>query len=309
MPKPNVFIVGAPKCGTTALNQYLGQHPDIFIPKDKDKRFFGLDLHMISRLTEEQFVNRFDKADTPVIVDATVYSLLSKTAASEIKLFSPDAKIIIMLRNPLEMLYAHHAQLVFNGLGEDEPLTDFAEAWQAECLRRVGHQIPPETRVLEALYYRVLADYTPQVSRYYGMFGASAVQVVFYDDFKRDAEAATRAIFGFLELEYDLALDTPVINPNTVVRYPLIRWVIAHIPRGFKVLFPKTLRGIFRLVVGRINTKVSPRSEMDATLRRDIAAYFAPRTPALATLLGQTIPWAEALLEASQDVDEIGREH
>jgi hypothetical protein len=264
---------------------------------------------MINRLTEEQFIRRFDGSAAPVVVDATVYSLLSKTAASEIKLFSPDAKIIIMLRNPVEMLYAHHAQLVFNGLGEDEPLIDFSDAWAAEDGRRFGKQIPPKTRVVEALHYRVLADYTPQVARYLSTFGAHAVHVVLYDDFKRDTAQTTRAVFQFLGLADDVALETPVINPNTVVRYPLVRWAIASTPRSFKERVPKPLRGLFRLGVGKINTKVSPRPEMNAALRRDIAAYFAPRTPALATLLGRTIPWMEALLKAAQDVDEVGREH
>ena len=288
------------------MNQYLGQHPDIFIPKDKDKRFFGLDLQMISRLTEAQFLQRFARTDKPFVLDASVYSLLSKTAASEIKLFSPKAKIIIMLRNPVEMLHAHHAQLVFNGLGEDEPLTDFSEAWKAEGSRRKGEQIPPKTRVREALYYRELADYVPQVSRYYDTFERSCVHVVIYDDFKRDASKTTRSVFRFLGLLDDIALQTPVINPNTVIRYPLIRWVIARIPNFLKGLFPQVLRRIFRFFVRKANTKVSERPMINEALKRDIAAYFSPRTSALAALLDREIPWADALLEASQDVDEVG---
>ena len=288
------------------MNQYLGQHPDIFIPKDKDKRFFGLDLQMISRLTEAQFLRRFARADKPFVVDASVYSLLSKTAASEIKLFSPSAKIIIMLRNPVEMLHAHHAQLVFNGLGEDEPLTEFSDAWKAEGGRRKGAQIPPKTRVREALYYRELADYVPQVSRYYDTFGRSCVHVVIYDDFKRDTSETTRAVFRFLGLLDDIALQTPVVNPNTVVRYPVIRWVIARTPNFLKELFPQALRRIFRFFVRKANTKVSERPKINEALKREIATYFLPRTPALASLLNRDIPWADALLEASQDIDEVG---
>ena len=206
------------------------------------------------------------------------------------------------------MLYAHHAQLVFNGLGEDEPLTDFSDAWAAEETRRIGNRVPPKTRVVEALYYRELGDYAPQVARYLSTFGGDSVHVVLFDEFKADAAKVTCGVFRFLGITDEVALETPVINPNTVVRFPWIRWVIGRTPRGLKACIPGQLRGLFRLGVGKINTKVSPRPKLNAALRRDIAAYFSPKTPELETILGRTVPWAEVLLEAAQDVDEVGGE-
>lgn len=277
------------------MNQYLGQHADIFIPADKDKRFFGRDLTMISRLTEGEFLARFEGATSRYCLDSTVYSLLSKTAAEEIQLFAPSARIIIMLRNPVEMLHAHHAQLRFNGLGEDEDIPQFEDAWHAEEARRGGRMIPEGTRVREALYYRELGDYAPQVARYLAAFGADNVHVVVFDDFVADPQAVTRDVFDFLGVSRDVPINTPVVNPNTVVRFALIRWLLKRVPVALKELFSTGIRRRFRHHVGRINTKRSRRPDLGEDFVRELTAYFEPKTVSLEDVLGRPVPWSSSI--------------
>jgi hypothetical protein len=293
--RPDTFIVGAPKCGTTALDHYLAHHPDVFVPADKDVRFFGRDLTVVSRLDEPAFLRRYaQRAGQRRALDSSVYSLLSKTAAWEIKAFNPDARVIIMLRDPLDVIPAHHAQLQFNGLGEDEDLP-LAEALAAEADRRAGRRVPPRTRVREALYYREVVDYAPQVARFLDAHGPERVHVVWFDAFKRDTAGSVREVLSFLGVDPDVSLPTPIVNPNTVTRAPWLRRALAATPEPLKALIPRRARAALRAQIRRANTKVAPRAPLDPALRRALAEELRPRVDALERLMGHPLPgWCRA---------------
>src|ERR1700735_453048 len=101
---PNFFVVGAPKSGTTSLDHYLGQHPDVFMPSRKDLPFFGSDLQLRftykygrARETIEQYLSFFDNAENARRIGETaVWYLFSESAAQEIHSFAPEALIIVM---------------------------------------------------------------------------------------------------------------------------------------------------------------------------------------------------------------------
>jgi hypothetical protein len=107
--KPNFFLVGAPKSGTTAMVQYLATHPDIFMAK-KEMHFFGGDLRFRApfyRHNLNEYLAEFQGCNGHCRVgEASVWYLLSSQAASEIYAFKPAANIIVMLREPVEMLYS-----------------------------------------------------------------------------------------------------------------------------------------------------------------------------------------------------------
>jgi hypothetical protein len=288
--RPDTFIVGAPKCGTTALDHYLAHHPDVFVPADKDVRFFGRDLTVVSRLDEATFLQRYaQRAGQRRALDSSVYGLLSKTAAWEIKAFHPDARVIVMLRDPLEVIPAHHAQLQFNGLGEDEDLP-LAEALAAEADRRAGRRLPPRTRVREALYYREVVDYAPQVARFFDALGPDRVHVIWFDAFKHDTAGAVREVLSFLGVDPDVSLPTPIVNPNTVTRSPWLRRALAATPASLKELLPTRARLAIRSRLRRANTKVAPRAPLDPTLAQQLAVELRPRVDALERLLDHPLP-------------------
>ena len=148
MRRPDFFIVGAPKCGTTAMIDYLKQHPEVFVPDRKELDFFGRDLVFKGhRLTEEEYLGFFSRATAEKRAgEGSVWYLHSKTAALEIKDFSPNARIIIMLRNPLDMMYSFHSQRLYNG---NEDIENFSAALDAEAERtqhRVRLRLAPARR-------------------------------------------------------------------------------------------------------------------------------------------------------------------
>src|SRR5215475_10623199 len=192
MRKPDFFIFGAPKCGTTAMNDYLKDHPEIFIPAKKEIHFFGADLPFLKgkRVTEQEYMTYFAPAGNEKrLGESSVWYLYSQQAAAEIKAFSPAARIIIMLRNPVDMMYSLHAQRLYN---DNEDIRDFAEALAAEEDRRQGRRIYQNANNAMGFFYRDAARYTQQVQRYLDVFGRDKVHVIVFDDFRSDTPRVYR---------------------------------------------------------------------------------------------------------------------
>jgi hypothetical protein len=114
---PDFFLVGAPKSGTTALHVFLGEHPEIFMPDLKELHFYGSDLAGLeSQLTPTQHAALFAEIHGRKRVGETcIWALYSNRAAAEIRLAVPDAQIIVMLRNPVDMMHALHSEHGFWG--------------------------------------------------------------------------------------------------------------------------------------------------------------------------------------------------
>ena len=137
---PDFYLVGAPKCGTTALYDFLSQHPQIFLPRTKELLHFASDLSYPTRLSEDEFLAHFaDRQGEQRAGTAHTAYLQSKRAAREIKSKRPDADIIIMLRNPVDMLHSWHSELLYETI---EDIEDFEAALDAEPARRRGERIP-----------------------------------------------------------------------------------------------------------------------------------------------------------------------
>ena len=136
--KPDFFIAGMPRSGTTSMYTYLKQHPDIFLSIYKEPNYFCKDLSQSDYNVRDEalyhslFVHAAGKKR---IGEGSVWYLTSTTAASEIKKFSPSAKIIVMLRNPVEMIYSLHSLYLRTG---NEDTVDFEQALALQPDRMKG---------------------------------------------------------------------------------------------------------------------------------------------------------------------------
>jgi hypothetical protein len=133
----------------------------------KEPLYFGSDLsktpHEFAVLEKDRYLDLFRKGGGHRIRgEASVMYLSSKTAAQEIFDFNPAARILIMLRNPVDVIYSHRGQLHWGGY---ENLADFEEALAAEADRRAGRRIPKSALVKEALFYRMIGLFGQQVDR------------------------------------------------------------------------------------------------------------------------------------------------
>ena len=291
---PNLFIVGAPKCGTTALWTYLGSHPDIFVA-GKEYHFFGSDLPYHGarpRLSTEAYLDRFAEATSERYRgEASVGYLYSELAAREIHAFSPDARIVAILRNPVDMIHSLHSEELFQG---DEDIPGFAEALAAEEGRRRGEGIPDACEALWPLFYRAVGRYASQVARYLDVFGPDRVHVIISEEFRADTAAGYRDVLQFLGVDPGFRPEFPVVNANKVPRSTtavrLLRRPPPVVRRFARMVLPTPAS---RRSMGRrlqaLNVDQRPREAMPPELRRSLESEFADDVARLSELLGRDL--------------------
>jgi len=287
---PSFFIVGAPKCGTTSLNDYLRQHPGLFIPARKELHYFGSDLTFTKtqRPTREEYLAHFAAAQPGQIAgEASVWYLFSQLAAKEIHDFSPEAKIIIMLRSPADMLYSLHSQYLFES---NEDLSDFSAALAAEEDRSQGRRLPPGSNYREELLYRRVARFAEQVRRYLDVFSREQIRVIDFDDFSRDTPRIFSETLQFLGVDPTFQCQFEVRNPNKQVHSKSLHSFLNN-PGRLAILlgrlFPTTLRRGLVNRLKRANSPAAPRPPLDAALRTELNREFAPEVAALGEMLGR----------------------
>jgi hypothetical protein len=291
-PRPDFFVVGAFKCGTTALYAYLRQHPQIFMPFHKEPLFFGDDLtRRYGRMSEADYRALFrDARPGQRIGEASAWYLYSTSAAREIAAYAPNAQIIAMVRNPVDVMHAEHSQLIFN---VEENLADFEEALAAEPARRRGERLPPGPIRPETLYYRHSVRFAEQLERYLDVFGADRVHVIVFDDFRDDTAATYRAVLEFLGVDPTFRPNFTVRNPNKQVRFPRLQRLVYQPPGPLLRLVPRLRRfplvHRLRAAVLRANSAAARREAMDPGLRRRLTAEMAPDIDRLGRLIGRDL--------------------
>ena len=291
MTKPDFFIVGAPRCGTTALYRYLSLHPEIFMPVHKEPQFFGSDLtHLHEPLAQRDYLALFNGARPGQRAgEASTWYLYSRSAAQEIADFSPDARIIVMLRNPVEVMYSLHRELSFYG---GETILDFEEALAAEPDRMQGRRRGPSRRP-EALYYRDAVRFAEQIERYLAVFGAERVRVIIYDDFVADTAAVYADTLRFLDVDPSFRPAFEVVNESKRPRFAALQALVVRPPGPLARMIP-TLRRLplahrIRERILLANSKSERRSPMRPELRRRLTAELTPEVERLEELLGRDL--------------------
>ena len=292
MKKPVFFIVGAPKCGTTALFSYLGAHPGIFMPERKELHYFGSDLQSRMFMRDEKtYLSLFQNAqDGQVPGEASVWYLYSRSAAKEIKTWCAEAKIIIMLRNPVDVLYSQHSQFLFNG---NENIEDFEAAINAELDRKNGLRIPRSVHFVESLFYKDTVRFAEQVERYLKEFGRERVHIILYDDFKQDTEKEVRKTLRFLGVAEDIPLRFRMVNPNKKIRSRLL-WKMMYEPapvllRLWRTIVPVSMRNRIKDTTKRLNSRYQPRSPLEPAVRRRLLDDMASEIEQLGKVIGKDL--------------------
>lgn len=292
MVRPDFFIVGAFKSGTTALYEYLRQHPDVFLPFLKEPHFFGEDLtHHYGRMNLDEYLALFRGArQGQQVGEASTWYLYSTSAAREIAEFTPDAKIIVLLRNPIDVMYAQHSQLRFRA---DETLTDFDRALEAESARRRGVGLPPPPVRPETLFYRRSVHFADQLERYFDVFGRERVHVALFDDLVADTPAVYHGVVEFLGIDSTFRPNFIAYNENKRVRYGAIQRLIYN-PPGLLLgaihhvrRYPLAHR--LRDTVMRMNSRPQKRQSMVPALRAQLVAEFAPEIDRLSRMLDRDL--------------------
>ena len=186
--RPNLFIVGAPKCGTTAWVEYLRTHPDIFFPNSKEDCFFALDLPKFRFIhSEAEYSKLFaGSGNARIVGEASAMYLFSAAAANAIRDYNAEAKILIFLREQEEFLPSLHHQFLREF---SEEIEDFETVWKLSG-KRPPETIPQTCLEPRTLDYAAMGRFSEQVGRYLAAFPADQVRVIRFRDWTADPRAA-----------------------------------------------------------------------------------------------------------------------
>jgi hypothetical protein len=300
--QPDIFLVGAPKSGTTAMHEYLGRHPGIFMAPTKDRPYFASDLEFGRwRLSRPEYESSLAPGrDAPLTGHSCVWYLYSRRAAEEVHAAAPAAKAVIMLRNPVDMLHAQHSQFLYNG---NEDITDFGAALAAEPDRRRGRRIPRRAHFAQGLWYVDTARYADQVERYLRVFG-DRVRVILYDDFRADPAATAGEVARWLGAPA-AAVEAHVVNPNKRLRSRRLQSFLMAPPdrleRAYHAVTPQRVHGrVGRWLIGR-NVHHRPRDPLPPELRSELGRTFADDVERLGRLLDRDLhAWVEDALQQTR---------
>lgn len=206
---PNLFLIGAPKSGTTAISNALSQHPSIFVG-EKEPRYF--DAHVFYDFEEdypikdiESYLKVYSGADRShdYILDASVFNMYSERSIKDILHFSPNAKFIVVLRDPLQAAKSMHLQrLKYVDLKMREISEDFCTCWQTLQARKEGNGYPDGCRNKFLFRYDLLYSYDLYVDFILDFLGRDRVLFLNYDDLKVNYKYIYSKIFEFLDVGY-----------------------------------------------------------------------------------------------------------
>jgi hypothetical protein len=298
-PRPNFFIVGAMKAGTSSMHRYLAQHPQIFMSARKEPRFTGFaadldgggadDGEWFTRSLDDYLANFAAAGNAPVVGESSHVYLHSSVAAERIREFAPDARILIILRDSIDMIRARHQQSVW---ANREDITDFEEALAAEEDRRAGRRLPRRRVYVAGLQYHQACVMTPQVQRYFDTFGRERVKVILLDDLAASPATTYREVLEFLAVDPTFVPpDMGVVNPSKTARNLGLRRAFQrrrHIRDRIKQALPEPLRRILALPLRlrELNRRRAPRPPLSPQLEAELVDYFAPDVVALGQLIG-----------------------
>ncbi len=300
--RPNFFLIGAAKCGTTSVASYLDQHPEVFVSKPKEPNFFSFEpdskpmctgpddperlyelLLKYSVTSPAAYAALFENAKGKrAIGEASVRYLYESHTSARIAQYAPDAKLIVLLRDPVDRLHSHYHMNVRQHI---EPLS-LADAIDAE-----------DQRVQQGWgwdwHYRRVGFYAVQLQEFYEHFDRSQVLVLFHAQLQQDPQAAMRSIFMHLGV-------SPEFKPDFSRRA-----MVGHTPRWrslrrlvrdenlvkavAKRVIPKSIRKSF--VAWSESKNRQPVPQLEPRLREQVKKYFTEDRRQLADLLGQSPPW------------------
>ena len=281
--KVDFFIVGAPKAGTTSLYHYLNEHPQIEMSLQKEPDYFSDKEIQIQGLyysknridTVEKYNGLFNTQKKDVIFgEGSVSYLFYPTVAQDIKVYNPMAKIIIMLRNPIERAFSHYLMDYRLGLVSDS----FEDIINKKSKHKNAHLFYQQ--------YIKVGEYAAQLKRYCDIFDKKNILLIDYENFKSDVTGTVNSAYSFLNISAEFSVDiNKKHNTFTMPKNKLIRFVYSFviIRNILSFIFPKNIIKAVRLI---LFTKDKKPKLLEET-RNQLKHYFSNDVRLLGNLIGK----------------------
>jgi hypothetical protein len=284
---PDFLIIGAPKCGTTSLFHYLGEHPRVYPSPEKEPHFYSyIEEERPHWGTDDvdEYTSLFRRADAnQLCMEASTWYLYSRTAARQIRRHAPDTKCIALLRQPVDRAYSGWSFRLQQGW---ESLS-FEDAIMAE-----------EKRVEEGkawgTHYLRAGRYSHQVRRFYEQLGRDQVRIFWFEDFRSDSQAVVQEALSFLGLEPTDTIDVDQVhNPTRLPRSTMVSQLmnLDWLREIARQLLPEAARRMLRNTIRQANEK--PRPPIDEDLHATLTERVWPDVERLENVVNADLSrWA-----------------
>ncbi len=253
---PNFFIIGAAKSGTTSLYYYLKQHPEIYMSPVKEPKYFfasinkfphngpgDIEVDKMIIKTWHDYLDLFSGVSREKCIGEAScgYLYYHEHVAPSIKRISPEAKIIVVLRNPAERAFSAYCHLFREG----RETLSFEEALEIEEERK--------KRNYEFIwFYKDVGFYYPRIKTYLDTLGEESVKICLYDDLKQDPIGFIKGIFRFLGVDEDFVPDISIRhNVSEIYRSKLFQRFLLDYDHPLKKLF----RPVLLSTIGKESTE------------------------------------------------------
>lgn len=286
---PNLFIVGAPKCGTTTLYEYLKLHPRIFMSDVKEPNFLNSDEDE-KKMTKKKYLALFKTSKNHKYYgEASTHYLYSAEAIQSIKEMSPNAKIIISLRPPVELIYSAYFQHRANG---HEQFSTFKEAYTVQDARRKGNYPPIGNEPMRRFIYDDLVKFQKYVGEYMDNFDSSNIHIVLLEDLKNNRKKTLIELYNFLDLK-PFNIDKNIIsNKSNQNKFQFINRLLISPPKIISKassIIPSKLRSNIYSYINNLNKASMKKPKMNESLRREIVNKFLSEVEYVENLIDKNL--------------------
>lgn len=221
MAGPNLFIIGAPKCGTSSLFHYLSQHTDVHRSPRKEPHYLAHDLQWNDGwgVTSKEKYQRLYDSTKKISIDASTWYLYSRTALRSISEDYPDSKVIICLRHPVNFMESMWWHMRSRGKDTSESLM---KALEKERAVKNGLDFFPAP-FRKSVLYREAAGFSSNIKRYIEELGLSRIKIVLLEDISKSIETVMIELSDFLDIPYEIPSDLSVKNRACRAEYLWLR--------------------------------------------------------------------------------------
>lgn len=257
---PNFFIVGTPKSGTTSLFHYLQEHPEVFLPELKEPHFFSCpevkNTYYKTKIVDskEEYLDLYQETESyKAVGDLSSSYLFNKETPKRIHQFNPDAKIIIVLRNPVDRALSHY-------------LMDVNLGYINASLSKVINN--KDTFKQHYQEYIELGFYEQQIRAYTKQFPDSQIKVVLSDTLYANTAETLKDIYSFINVSTTFITDFETVhNSYTVPRFKALKSLVQS--DGLKKMIPSGLKSGLKSLIYKTNAE-KPKLEVEKNLLREI---------------------------------------